>query len=235
MKRTRMNLIIVISFLILAVLIFALIKLNRRRLPEARTIPAEIPQFAGLFAEQRAAEAESLEEKEARQRLLQSALQAASGGDLHALDQAHEMADALFYHEVLNRLVEQTGGNEKLVARLARYLVESGRLRSSAGFNKMLRERWHDSLDRQSLYFLFYLSALSDDGGDFLRAIETAMQQWRRGRLKVVSSEEFIAVIESCYWLIGSEIRASGSGFVIKQAIADVHRELAAATGSRLD
>jgi hypothetical protein len=233
-----MNLIILISILSLAVLILALIKLNRRRLPISESNPAKIPQFEGLFAEQREAEARLLEKIEADQRRAEERermIQRASEGDRQVLDEAHQQADVVFYNEVLNRLVERSSEDDKELSAIAEYLVESRFLRSTAGFNQKIRERWGDSLNSQSLYRLLYLSALSNDAGDFVKALETALNQWRRGRLQAVSGEEFLAMVESCYWLIASEIRASGSGFVIKRAIVELHRELAAATGSRLE
>jgi hypothetical protein len=232
-----MNLITFISILTLAVLIFALIKLNRRRLPISETNPAKITHFEGLFAEQRAAEARLLEKIEADQHCAgerERMIQRASEGDLQVLDEAHQQADVVFYNEVLQRLIEHSSEDEKLLA-IAECLVESRILHSNAVFNQKIRERWGNSLDRQSLYYLLYLSALSDVAGDFLKALETALNQWRLGRLKAVSAEEFLAIVESCYWLIATEVRASGSGFVIKQAIVEVRRELAAATGSRLE
>jgi hypothetical protein len=207
-----MNLIIFISILSLAVLIFALIKLNRRRLPISESNPAKIPEFGGLFAEQRAAEARLLENIEANQRRAEERermIQRASEGDLQVLDEAHQQNDSVLYNEVLNRLVEPRRSEEdKGLSAIAEYLVGNRVLRSTAGFNQKMRERWVDSLDRQSLYYLLHLSALSDDSGDFIKALETA--------------------------LIDSEVRASGSGFVIKRAIVELHRELAAATGNRL-
>lgn len=55
------------------------------------------------------------------------------------------------------------------------------------------------------------------------------MAQWREGRVSKVSPTDILATIESGYWLISSEARLSGSGFLLKKAIAEVRRELAAA------
>ncbi|MBO0799896.1 MAG: hypothetical protein J2P31_13840, partial [Blastocatellia bacterium] len=95
-----MNLIIFISILSLALLLFALHKLNRRRLPVSRTNTSEIPRFQGLFAERDAAGAEDTNLEAERERLLQRA----SAGDLYVLDEAHAKGDSIFYNEILNRL-----------------------------------------------------------------------------------------------------------------------------------
>ncbi|MBO0721086.1 MAG: hypothetical protein J2P41_09700 [Blastocatellia bacterium] len=218
-----MNLIIFISILSLA--LFALHKLNSRRLPPvSRANTSEIPRFQGLFAERDAVKDEDTNLEAERERMLQRA----SAGDLYVLDEADAIGDVILYHEILNRLAE--GGDAARLRAIAAYIVDSKALRASARFSQTLREQWCDSPDARSLTYLLHLSALSDDAGAFLQAVETALSQWRLGRLKSVSGEDFLAIVESSYWLIATEVRTSGSGFMLKQAIADVRRELAAAT-----
>jgi hypothetical protein len=227
-----MNLITFISILSLAILVFALIKMNRQRLPIDKSPEFSPRRFAGLFAEQHEAEMRLRSQAEAemsaeedRNRLIERA----SEGDLYALDLAYVEADIELYREGLNRLVAQIGGDAERLRSLAEYIVDGKVLRSSACFSNMIIELWGDSLDRRSLHYMLCLSALSDDVPTFLKAVDTALKQWRLGRLKPVSGEDLLAIIECAYWLISSEVRASGSGFVVKQAISGVRRELAAA------
>jgi hypothetical protein len=231
-KRMRMNLITFISILSLAILIFALIKMNRRRLSINRSPESWPRRFDGLFAEQYETETKLRSQVEAersaeedRNRLIRRA----SEGDLYALDLAHAKADTDLYREVLNSLVANTGGDAERLRSLAEYVVDGKVLRSSAPFSNMIIELWCNSLDRRSLHYMFCLSALSDDEPTFLKAVDAALKQWRLGRLKTVAGEDLLAMIECAYWLISSEVRASGSGFVVKQAISGVRRELAAA------
>jgi hypothetical protein len=227
-----MSHIIFISIISLAILVFILMKMNRQRAPIDRSQKCSPPRFDGLFAEQLEAEmmlrslAEAeLRAEEDRNRLIQRA----SEGDLYALDLAHAEGDADLYREVLHRLVANTGGEAERLRSLAEYVVDSKVLRSSARFSNMIIELWGNSLDLRSLHYMLCLSALSDDDSSFLKAIDTAIKQWRLGRLKSVSGKGLLAIIECAYWLISSEVRASGSGFVLKQAISSVRRELAAA------
>lgn len=219
-----MSLITFISILSLALLLFTLHKLNRRRLPVPRANTSEIPRFQGLFAERDAAEAENTNLEAEREHMLRRA----SAGDLCVLDEAHAKGDAILYHEILNSLAE--GGDAARLRAIAEYIVDSKALRASASFSRTIREQWCDSLDRRALIYLLHLSALSDDAGAFIQAVETALNRWRLGRLKSVSGEDFLSIVESSYWLIATEVRNSGSGFMLRQAIADVRRELAAAT-----
>jgi len=227
-----MNLITFISILSLAILVFVLLKMNRQRLPIDRSPEFSPRRFDGLFAEQHEAEMRLRSQAEAemsaeedRNRLIERA----SEGDLYTLDLAHAKADVELYREVLNRLVARTGGDAERLRSLAEYIVDGKVLRSSPRFSNSIIELWGDSLNRRSLHIMLCLSALSDDVSTFLKAVDTALKQWRLGRLKPVSSEDLLAIIECAYWLISSEVRASGSGFVVKQAISDVRRELAAA------
>jgi hypothetical protein len=229
-----MNLITFISILSLAILILALInliKMNRQRLPVDRSLESSPRRFDGLFAEQHEAKMRLSSQAEAQLRAEEDQnrlIQRASQGDLYALDIAHAKADVDLYREVLNRLIAQTEGDVERICSLAEYIVDSKALRSSAGFSNMIIELWGDSLDRRSLHYMLCLSALSDDESTFLKAVDTALKQWRLGRLKLRSAKDLLAIIECAYWLISSEVRDSGSGFVVKQAISGVRRELAA-------
>jgi hypothetical protein len=226
-----MNLITFISILSLAILIFVLIRMNRRRSPTNRSLESSPRSFDGLFAEELESAKRQLEQAEAelsaiedRKRLIQRAAE----GDLYALDVAHAKADVDLYRRVLNRLAAQTGGDTQRLRSLAEYVVDGKVLRSSAHFSNMIIELWGDSLDRRSLHYMLCLSALSDDESTFIRAVNTALKQWRLGRLKPGSGKDLLAIIECAYWLISSDVRDSGSGFIVKQAISSVRRELAA-------
>jgi hypothetical protein len=227
-----MNLIIFISIISLAILVFALIRLNRQRLPINRSSEYMPRRFDGLFAEEHEAEMRlrsqadaQLSAEEDRTRLIRRA----SEGDLYALNLAHAKSEAALYREVLDRLVANTGEDAERLRSLAEYVVDSKVLRSSARFSNMIIELWGNTLDRRSVHYMLCLSALSDDESTFLKAVDAALKQWHLGRVKSVSGEDLLAIIECAYWLISSEVRASGSGFVLKQAISSVRRELAAA------
>ncbi len=227
-----MNLITFISILSFAILAVAcLIKMNRQRSHILYESQKNLPRhFAGLFAEQNEVELRlfaqpqsQLSDEEDRDKLLKRA----SEGDMFTLDVSHAKADVDLYREVLNRLVAQTGGNAERLRSLAEYVVDGKGLRSSVGFSRVIIELWGDTLDRRSLHYMLCLSALSDDEPTFLKAVDTALKQWRLGRLKLDSSKDLLAIIECSYWLISPEI--TGNGFVVQQTISGVRRELAAA------
>jgi len=94
----------------------------------------------------------------------------------------------------------------------------------------MMIERWSESPDQLSFAGALHLAASSDDATVYRRAVEVALRLFGEGRLPRVTAEKFLATAESAYWLIEAEARNSGSSFLLKKVIADVRRELAAAS-----
>lgn len=189
-------------------------------------------QFDGLFADERAEESRQLaiaeaklRDEENRQRLLNRAAE----GDENALDEANKLGDASFYAEVLRALAVQANGDAELLRSIAEYIVDSQELRSSREFAETMFGHWSASVSQRSLADMLYLSALADDPEVFKRAINSALKLWRDDLRTKLAAKDFLATVESAYWLMSGEVRYSGSGFILKQAIADIRRELATA------
>ena len=226
-----MDTILIISVFLLAVTALALYRWNRQPPKELNTF-SEPRSFDGLFAEQHAEEMKLLAQAEAESRVEEERrrlLKRAADGDKTALDEARKQSDAALYREVLQTLVARADGDEKAFRSIAKYIIDSGVLRSSGEFATTMIERWNESLDQLSLVDLLHLAALSDDAAVFKRAVEVSVKRFGEGRLPQVSAKDFLATVESAYWLMATEVRSSGSGFLLKQLIADVRRELAAA------
>lgn len=187
-------------------------------------------QFDGLFAAQQAEESRQLAIAEARLRDEENRsrlLSRAAEGEESALDDANKLGDALFYGEVLQALAEQANGDSEVLRSIAEYIVDSQELRSSSEFAETMLGFWRAPISQRSLADMLYLAALADDPALFRRAINEALKLWRNDLRTKVSSKDFLATVESAYWLMSGEIRYSGSGFLLKQAIADVRRQLA--------
>jgi hypothetical protein len=221
-----MNTILFISILLLAVAAFAL---HRRKLRTAPKEPDSFPEqrsFDGLFAEQHAEEMKLLEQAEAERRAQEERrglLSRAAEGDKTALDEANLRGDAEFYRDILGTLVAYVDGDEDDLRSIADHIIDSRALRSSSEFAAMMIERLSAAPDQSSLACMLHLAALSDDAAVFKRAVG-------EGRLPGLSAGEFLAAVESAYWLIEAEVRSSGSGFLLKRLIVDVRRGLAAAS-----
>ncbi|MBL8189449.1 MAG: hypothetical protein JNK38_15675 [Acidobacteria bacterium] len=189
-------------------------------------------QFDGLFAEQQAEESRQLAIAEARLRdedHRQQLLNLAAEGEESALDEAGNLADREFYAQVLQTLAAQANGNTERLRSIAEYIVDGQKLRSSSEFAETMLDLWNVPISQRSLADMLYLVALADDPAMFQRTVSKAIQLWRSDLRSKISAKDFLATVESAYWLISGEVRYSGQGFLLKQAIADVRRELATA------
>ncbi len=228
-----MGTIIFISILLLLVSLFALSILHRQRGRRRPSLMSRQPQFSSLFADEYESAAIRHEEAEAKERAREKRRQLrerASKNDVTVLDEAHNQGDPDFYRDALRRLVAATGGQAEGLHAISKHIVESGTLRSTSEFAQTMIEQLSRSLDRQSLTEMLYLAALCDDAATFQTAVDLAVKNWREGKMRNLSAKDLLSTTESAYWLIASKERDSGSSFLIKQAIANVRRELAAAT-----
>src|SRR5215203_2877576 len=78
---------------------------------------------------------------------------------------------------------------------------------------------FQQSPDRSSTTKLLHIAALSDDAKNYGRAIELALMSWRDGSLADLSAVELQALINSEYWVLSSNTRSSGAGFVLKRTL----------------
>lgn len=189
-------------------------------------------QFDGLFAEQRTEESRQLEIAEAKLRdeeHRQQLLDQAAAGDENSLDEANKLGDSTFYAEILQTLAEQANGNVERLRFIAEYIVDSQELRSSSDFAETMLGHWRAPVSQRSLADMLYLAALADAPEMFKRTINRALELWQGDLRTKVTVTDFLATVESAYWLVSGEVRYSGSGFLLKKAIADVRRKLATA------
>jgi hypothetical protein len=226
-----MNTILLILFLLLAAAAVALSLKTRK--PITSDGPSLPPQnFNGLFAAQQAEELKLIAQAEAKLRAEEERdrlVARATEGDEATLDEAHERGDAENYGEVLRTLVARADGDPELLRSIAEYIVDSRKLRSTGEFAATMIEQWAKSLDQRSLVDMLQLAALSDDVGVFKRTVRIALERFNEGRIPRLTATDFLSTVESAYWLFTTEVRYSGSGFTLKQLIAEVRRELAAA------
>jgi len=85
---------------------------------------------------------------------------------------------------------------------------------------------FQQSPDRSSTTKLLHIAALSDDAKNYGRAIELALMSWRDGSLADLSAVELQALINSEYWVLSSNTRSSGAGFVLKRTLSTANNEL---------
>jgi hypothetical protein len=85
---------------------------------------------------------------------------------------------------------------------------------------------WKDSPDRHSTTKMLHIAALSDDAETYRLAVEVALNSWRNARLQDISAAELQSLIHGEFWVLSSNTRSSGAGFVLKRTLATAKREL---------
>jgi hypothetical protein len=89
-----------------------------------------------------------------------------------------------------------------------------------------LIESFPVSPDRNSTVRMLHAAALSDDAAVYQKAVGAALRAWREQDLNDLSASDLQALFTSEFWVLSSNTRASGAGFVLKRALASARREL---------
>lgn len=221
-----MSALLIISVFLLFVASFAILRTKRSRSTEdAPELPAGVSP-RGLF-DATAADEETPGES-AEQARRDELRERAERGDLSALAEAHDSGDAALYRFVLDGLVGRASGDAARVRALAAHVAGGPGLRASPELAEMLLGEWRAAPTPASTAELLRVSALSDDAGTFGRAVTEVLRLWEGGGLDTLGAEDLRSLFEAEYWLLSSEAKRSGAGFVLKQKLADVRRRLSA-------
>ncbi|MFN0119587.1 MAG: hypothetical protein ACKV2V_03695 [Blastocatellia bacterium] len=179
---------------------------------------------------------EELEDSARRTGLREELLCRAEEGDLSALRDAFATNEKTIYRDTLNTLVRlsvnapDAAGSLKS---LAAYLVRDGQMRGSVELAAELIALWKQAPDRPSLGEMLHLTALSDDPTAYRTAVEIALEKWKANCLPDVAAAYLMVLVESEFWVISSEARRGGAGFVLRKYLSEVRRQLAAADGQQ--
>ena len=177
------------------------------------------PPRAGLFPDPEPAQFQS-----ATDDLKKPLLENAAKGETNALQRAYELNERSFYDDVLNVLIAQVDSPAKLLSLVS--FVTKQDLPVTVALAQKSIDYWKDSLDRQSTAKLLHIAALSDDAATYSQAVEVALSAHREGKLQDLSAVELQSLINGEYWLLSSNTRSSGAGFVLKRTLSTAKREL---------
>jgi hypothetical protein len=223
-------------FIVLVVAVSAALMYLWLRSPSASSINRELarPVGRGLFdhsaasigQSQPSAADDALPRREALKRR-------AAEGDVEALREAHTLADARLYCEVLDALVEQAAARQETRRALVSEIATSNSLRANIRLAELVIQAWKDQPTKRATAEALHIAALSDDAKTYQAAVELAVEYSRSGKLPELSVEDLIALVESQYWALSSEARSSGAGFTLKERLAGVRRELTTAATTR--
>jgi hypothetical protein len=220
----KVSAILIISVFLAFAASFAILRTKRPRSKEGAGELPPGPSPRGLF-DAPADETPGESPEQVRRGRLRAR---AERGDLSALTEAGASGDATLYRFVLDGLVGRASADPGRVRELAAHIAGGRGLRASPELAEMLLGVWREEPTPSSTAELLRVSALSDDAGTFGRAVSEVLQRWEGGRLDSLAAEDLRALFEAEYWLLSSEAKRSGAGFVLKQKLADVRRRLAA-------
>lgn len=216
---------LITSTFLFAVIVFAIYLWQRPASKESSERVLEPPRHTGLFdgtpeqAHEQALLAEKEDEKWRKEILAHAAL-----GNKEALNEAHAEYDTALYEEVLNTLVERASDSDKSLLALASYITRHEQLRVNTRLAEALIESWKVSPDKPSTAKMLHIAALSDDAKVYQKAVETAHQFLKEGRIANFSLEELRLLAEGEYWILSQKTRSSGAGFVLKRLLATLRK-----------
>ena len=194
---------------------------------------APMPEVRGLFDDQTAQIEPALSSKEEAARLRGRLLERAALAERGALDEAHEAGDRDLYNEILDELTRQAEKNNEALRALVTHVTESKKLRSNARLAERLIESFKQAPNRRSVADMLHVAALADDAAIYERAVEEAVEFWRRGQSSDLTADDLLALVESQYWVLAPEARRSGAGFALRQSLERCRRQLAQAARAR--
>lgn len=155
-------------------------------------------------------------------------LERARLGEYEVLLAIPKPAGIQIYDQVLTELAdvaEDAGTGE--VELLAQFVIEHD-LRANPPLVYSYLEKWRRSTDHFGVTTLLHLAARTNDADTFLKVSEVIEQVKAEGGLVHRSLVDLLALTESEFWLLDETARNTGAGFLLKQKLANAHRELAA-------
>ena len=198
-----------VTFLITSALVLALFAIaiyfwqKPANKPETIDLPPAYP--ATLFSEVTATPELTAPENHLREDLLARA----KTGDFDVLLTVKGLD---IYAEVLDQLISS---NSEILT-LASFVAERN-LRANRDLVNAVTHSWEANLNSPTTAQMLHIAALSDDGDVYDTAIQRVLKVWRAGKLLDVSAVDLQALFNSEFWLLSSEVRNSGTGFILKR------------------
>ncbi len=214
---------LITSFFIIALVAVALYFWQKPARPDKRESLPPPPDMRGLFAPDDSEKRKLVAKRALPEERRAEILALAQSGTKSALDEANRTQDNSLYDEVLSGLATAAEGPQLLS--LVSY-VSRNNLRVTNSLAEKFIESWKTAPTRTSTAEMLHIAALSNDARTYTGAVIAAMQCWRNGNIADVSVAELRSLIEGEFWIISSRERSSGAGFLLKQTLGNVRREL---------
>lgn len=180
--------------------------------------------FKGLFDNQSAKEIEEQEREFLYQQKRSALGERAARFDLTALEEACD--DEALYEEILDIFIDRGLASQEDLQTLVSHLSKSRELSTNARLADLMIETFKNSPNKTTLSQMLHLAALAADATCYEKSIESALEFWKKGLLPQLPAKDLLALVESEYWLLSSKAKRSGAGFVLKESLARLRRDL---------
>ena len=151
-------------------------------------------------------------------------LERANQGDRTVLSEAHQFTEPEIYEEVLNELVVHAKTHSQIVPLMS--YVSRHNLKVNKAMIDVALEAWSQEPTKTATSKMLHTAALTDDAEIYRNAIELVLQFWRQQKLSEISNLELEALFHAEFWVLSSNTRSSGDGFILKQTLSSARREL---------
>lgn len=223
-----MILLLIILFFVSATVASITFLLNRRKAlqpPPPQETFNPPPTYRSLFApdeEELKVWQREQEEKEFSNRqseLRENLLRRAENSDYNSLLEAKVFGNSPLYNEVFQILLRND--SDALIEFVTRNnLTADSDLVELSGANLSK----NPTLD--NLHKYVHLATLTNSAEIFLQVLETTNELYKQKRLNEISGEKLIEVLESHYWSLTGAVRVSGAGYLLKEKMANIRREI---------
>jgi hypothetical protein len=225
-------LVLISSLLFLALISFAVFRgrqlFHSAKSEENYQLPPPPLEYKSLFNPDPKVLAEIEREKhrknldEQREKLLAWA----SVGHFSALPEVLVTDDEKLFQEVFEILTERATTEEE-IRFLATFILENEKTSVNQSLINKFEKIWENAPNAEMTVQLFHLAGLNGDANFFLQVVNKSVQFLKTGKLSNFTLGVLAELAESHYWLLNDSARTSGTGFMLKQKLADLRREIA--------
>jgi hypothetical protein len=224
-------------FIIFAALLTAAaigVSINQKRRPILSSETSkkfEPPTNRGLFApteeEMRLFEQEEKEKLLAERRAVvhQNWRGRASDGDFTVLTEAKESGDSQFFEELLDLLTEKNKLEPENFFGLVSFISDK-QFPVSETFARAVLTEYLEKPQTNFLPKVLHISALTGSAENYLQTIESVFNLWKQKKLEKISADQLVTLFESHYRLLPGNQTASGTGFLLKEKLGNIRREV---------
>jgi len=149
----------------------------------------------------------------------------AGDGDFTVLTAAKESGDSDFYENLLDLLTERKRLEPENFYKLVSFISDE-QLSATETFAQAALNVFLENPQTNFLPKVLHVSALTDSAEIYLQTVDEIYNLWKQKNLEKISGVELISLFESHYRLLPSNAKASGAGFLLKEKLENIRREV---------